>query len=190
MEGGGAMNFRLRVQTRRWSSRLGWPGAIGGAGLAMCLALYLSAVQPAQQRLEAARHGVGSLNERIAQAGRASNNSARPLDEQLAEFYRVFPGEDEAIDWIGQVAAIAQRDGLSLQQAEYKTERDNVGKLIRFQMNLPLKGEYRTIRRFLSDLRTEIPVVSLEQVQFERQKVGDPLVDAKVRLVIFLGSGA
>jgi hypothetical protein len=32
--------------------------------------------------------------------------------------------------------------------------------------------------------------VSLEQVQFERQKVGDPLVDAKVRLVIHLGTAS
>jgi hypothetical protein len=32
-----------------------------------------------------------------------------------------------------------------------------------------------------------MPTVSLEQVQFERQKVGDPLVDARVRLVIYLG---
>jgi len=57
-------------------------------------------------------------------------------------------------------------------------------------MSLPLKGEYQAMRRFLSDLRAEIPIVSLEQVQFERQKVGDPLVDAKVRLVIFLGKSS
>ena len=82
---------------------------------------------------------------------------------------------------------IAERDGLALEQADYKAERGPTGKLVRFQMNLPLRGEYQTIRRFLSDLRAEIPIVSLEQVQFERQKIGDTLVDAKVRLVIFLG---
>jgi len=184
------VNFRLRLPTRRWSSRLGWPGAIGGAGLAMCLALYFSAVQPARQRLDTARHSVDSLQRQIAQAGQTSNDSARSLDEQLAAFYQVFPGEHEATDWIGQIAAIAQRDGLGLQQAEYKVEHDKTGKLVRFQMSLPLKGEYQAIRSFLSDLRAEIPIVSLEQVQFERQKVGDPLVDAKVRLVIFLGKSS
>ena len=122
--------------------------------------------------------------------GPASSDKARPLDEQLAAFYRIFPSEHDATDWIGKIAAIAQRDGLALQQAEYKAERDKTGKLTRFQMSLPLKGEYQTIRRFLSDLRAEIPIVSLEQVQFERQKVGDPLVDAKVRLVIFLGKAS
>ena len=109
------------------------------------------------------------------------------MDEQLAAFYRIFPSERDVTEWIGKIAAIAERDGLALEQADYKAERGPTGKLVRFQMNLPLRGEYRTIRRFLSDLRAEIPIVSLEQVQFERQKIGDTLVDAKVRLVIFLG---
>lgn len=184
------MKLRLRFPLRRWGSLLGWPGAMGAGGLAMCLALYFSAVQPAQQRLDTARLSASSLHERIARAGQALNDGARPLDEQLAAFYRVFPSEHDATDWIGKIAAIAQRDGLDLQQAEYKVERDKTGKLIRFQMSLPLKGEYQAIRRFLSDLRAEIPIASLEQVQFERQKVGDPLVDAKVSLVIFLGKSS
>lgn len=184
------MNFRLPSYMRRKGIQLGWPGAIGAGGLAICLALYFSTVQPAQQRLDAARLSASSLQERITQAGQSSKDSARPLDEQLAAFYRIFPSEHDATDWVGKIAAIAQRDGLSLQQAEYKAERDKTGKLTRFQMSLPLKGEYETIRRFLSDLRAEIPIVSLEQVQFERQKVGDPLVDAKIRLVIFLGKSS
>jgi Tfp pilus assembly protein PilO len=175
---------------RRWGSLLGWPGAIGAGGLALCLALYFSAVQPAQQRLDTARTGASSMHERIARAGQALNDGARPVDEQLAAFYRIFPSEHDATDWIGKIAAIAERGGLSLQQAEYKADRDKTGKLIRLQMSMPLSGEYQQIRKFLSGLCAEIPIVSLEQVQFDRQKVGDPLVDAKVRLVIFLGNSS
>lgn len=181
------MNPKLRAPMRRWGRLLGWPGACGAAGLAACLALYLLAVLPAQQRLETARHNASSLQERLARAGQGLHDGTRPLDEQLAAFYRIFPSERDVTVWIGKIAATAERDGLGLQQADYKAERDATGKLVRFQMNLPLRGEYQTIRKFLSDLRAEIPIVSLEQVQFERQKIGDPLVDAKVRLVIFLG---
>ena len=184
------MNLRRSFPMRRWASLLGWPGAIGGAGLGLCMALYFSAVQPAQQRLDAARLSASSLHERIARAGQALHDSARPLDEQLAGFYQGFPSEHEATEWVGKIAAIAQRDGLILQQAEYKVDRDKIGKLTRFQMSLPLTGEYPKIRSFLSDLRAEIPIVSLEQVQFERQKVGDQQVEAKVRLVIFLGNAS
>lgn len=181
------MNLRQRVPMRRWRRLLGWPGACGAGGLAACLALYVLVVHPAQQRLETARHNASSVQERLARAGQALHDGTRPVDEQLAAFYRIFPSERDVTEWIGKIAAIAERDGLALEQADYKAERGPTGKLVRFQMNLPLRGEYQTIRRFLSDLRAEIPIVSLEQVQFERQKIGDPLVDAKVRLVIFLG---
>lgn len=181
------MKLRQRLPMRRWGRLLGWPGACGAGGLAACLALYLLVVYPAQQRLDTARHDASSLHERLARADQALQDGTRPVDEQLAAFYRIFPGERDATEWIGKIAAIAERDGLVLQQADYKAERGPTGKLVRFQMSLPLRAEYQTIRTFLSDLRAEIPIVSLEQVQFERQKVGDPIVDAKVRLVIFLG---
>jgi Tfp pilus assembly protein PilO len=183
------MNLRLHyLQMRRWgSSLLGWPGAIGVGALAMCLVLYLAVLLPAQQRLDMARYNASSMQERIARASEVLNDKAHPVDEQLATFYRIFPSEDGLTDWIGKIAEIAQRDGLDLQEAEYKADRDKTGKLIRIQMRLPLKGEYQKIRKFLFDLRAEIPIVSLDRVEFERQKVGDLQVDAKVMLAIFLG---
>jgi type II secretion system (T2SS) protein M len=183
------VKLRLNFAVRREHLQPGLPGVLGAGGLALCLGLYLSVLQPAEQRRDAARLAASSLQKRIAQAG---PDSARrmPLAEQLEEFYRLFPGEQDATDSVGKIAAIAKRNGVVLQQAEYKAERDKTGKLTRFQMDLPLKEEYQTIRRFLSDLNAEMPIVSLEQVQFERQKVGDRLVDAKVRLVIFLGKAS
>jgi hypothetical protein len=186
MEGGRAVKLRQSFAVRREHVQLGVPGAIGVGVLALCLGLYVSMLQPAEQRRDAARLAATSLHKRIGEAGPDANGRA-PLGEQLAAFYRSFPGEQDATDSVGKIATIAKREGLVLQQAEYKAERDKTGRLTRFQMHLPLKGEYQTIRRFLSALHAEMPTVSLEQVQFERQKVGDPLVDARVRLVIYLG---
>jgi Tfp pilus assembly protein PilO len=183
------VKLRLPFAVPRERVRLGLPGAAGAGGLVLCVRLYFSIVQPAEQRRDAARLIAIELQKRITKAGPASDRKT-PLGEQLAAFYRLFPSEQDATDSVGKIAAIAKRDGLVLQQAEYKVERDKTGKLTRFQMNLPLKGEYQTIRRFLSDLYAEMPIVALEQVQFERQKVGDSLVDAKVRLVIFLGKSS
>ena len=179
------MKLRWPLSMRR--DLLGLPAAAGAGGLAMCLALYFSAVQPAQQRRDAARQKAIALQQRAAQARAAPGEKAMPLEQRLAAFYRNFPTEHEATDALGKIAAIARRDGLVLQQAEYKAERDKGGKLTRFQMSLPLKGEYPTIRRFLSDIHAELPTVSLEQVQFERRKVGDSQVEAQVRLVLYLG---
>lgn len=181
------MTARLTRAFGRRLRRLGLPGMLGIGGWVMAASFQLSAVLPAQQRLDEVRHSAASLQQRIAQAGRRLNSNERPAAEQLAAFYRVFPDETSSPDWIGRIATIAQDCGLSLDQGEYKPTRDTVGQLTRLQMTLPVRGEYRQIRRFLTGTGVAVPIVSLEQVQFERQKVGDPLVDARIRLVLHLG---
>lgn len=180
------MTTRLIRPIGRRLRRLGLPGTVGIALWAMAGAFYVSALLPAQQRLDEVRLSAASLQERIARAGRTLGGSERPAAEQLAEFYRAFPDERRAPDWLGKIAATARSCGLSLDQGAYKPTRDKVGHLTRLQMTLPLRGEYRQIRQFLARTRQTLPIVSLEQVQFERQKVGDPLVDAKIRLVLYL----
>ncbi len=102
-----------------------WAGQEPGSGQGCWRCVWRSIFRPCNRRrlrLDAARLSATSLHERIARAGQALNDGARPLDEQLAEFYRIFPSEHDATDWVGKIAAIAQRDGLSLQQAEYKAD--------------------------------------------------------------------
>jgi Tfp pilus assembly protein PilO len=178
------MTARLKIGRRL--RRLGLPGTLGIGVWVMAASFHLSAVLPAQQRLDEVRASAASLQQRVAQAGRQLDANARPPAEQLAEFYRVFPDEMSSPDWIGRIAAIARDSGLSLDQGEYKPTRDTVGQLTRLQMTLPVRGEYRQIRRFLTATGAALPIVSLEQVQFERQKVGDPLIDARIRLVLYL----
>lgn len=181
------MTASLNRSIGRRLGRLGWPGAAGIGLWVMAATFYFSAVLPAQQRLGEVRLNAASLHERIARAGRQMSAGERPPAEQLAEFYRLFPDASNSPDWIGKIAATAQRCGLSLDQGEYKPTRDTVGQLTRLQMTLPVRGEYRQIRRFLTATGAALPIVSLEQVQFERQKVGDPLIDARIRLVLYLG---
>jgi Tfp pilus assembly protein PilO len=180
------MTAPLNSTIGRRLSRLGWPGMTGIGVWVMAATLYFSVVLPAEQRLEEARLNAASLHERIARAGRQLAAGERPAAEQLAEFYRAFPDERSSPDWIGRIAATAQSCGLSLDQGEYKPDRETVGRLTRLQMTLPVRGEYRQIRQFLASAGVKVPIASLEQVQFERQKVGDPLVDAKIRLVLYL----
>ena len=81
---------------------------------------------------------------------------------------------------------LAERNGLSLNQGEYKATRDKVGRLVRLQMTLPVKGEYSQIRRFLSALPAETPIIALENVQFARQNIADSTVEARIRLALYL----
>jgi len=181
---------RLRWTLSRWLRRVGYPGMVGIGALALCPVLYFSAIRPAQERLDAMQHRSASLGERIKRAAAAPAFEQLTPAEQLASFYQVFPNEKSSPRWIEKLVVLAQDKGLSLDQGEYKVSRGNDGKLVHLNMTFPVKGEYAQIRKFLSALPDEIPVFSLENVQFERQKISDPVVEAKIRLVLYLGQGS
>jgi Tfp pilus assembly protein PilO len=177
------MSLKLPVQTARWLRHLGVPGVLALGLLALGLALYGAMLQPTRQRVLLAQQQLASLPERMARAG---HELARTPTQQLNTFYRAFPNEKTAPDWIGKIADIAHQNKLLLTQGEYVASRDPSSRLVRLQMTLPLHGSYPQIRQFLAAIQTQLPTVALEQVGFERQKIGDPLVDAKVRLVLFM----
>lgn len=178
---------RLRWLSRRWLRILGWPGVLAVAGLAILPVFYLSAIRPLQAQLDDVSRGVAQQYERKALARKSGSVRVRGPDEQLAEYYGFFPPVRSAPQWLEKLVALAERRGISLDQGEYQVDPDKVGKLVRFQMTLPVKGEYPQIRRFLADLPAELPVAALEKIQFERHSIADPQVEARIRLVLYLG---
>jgi hypothetical protein len=52
---------------------------------------------------------------------------------------------------------------------------------------LPVRGTYPQIRKFVDGAMAEVSTLSLNSIQFDRQKVGDPMVDATVKLTVYLG---
>lgn len=171
---------------RRWLHLFGWPGMIGAGLLVFCSALYFSAIQPAQIRLNEAHENAVSIQERVKLAANGLNHSELTPADQLAEFYRIFPKEKNLLPWLEKVFSLAAMQGIQLDQGEYKVTRDRVGKLVRFQMTLPVQGGYPQIRKYLNSLRAEIPIISMEHLQFERQKVNDSQVEAKIKLALYL----
>lgn len=176
----------VRLRSRRWLRRMGQSGVLAIGILAICPAFYFSAIHPLQVRLDTARNSVVALNEQFALAGKSPDGTNLSTEDQLAVFYQNFPGEGNSSHWLGKLVALAAKRGLSLNDGEYKATRDKVGKLLRYQMTFPVNGPYPQIRNFLTDLPDTLPVVALENVQFERQKVTDPNVEAKIKLVLYL----
>lgn len=164
---------------------LGRPGVLAIGLLVIIPPLYFSALAPAQEHLEETRRNVLALREQARVGGSSGYVLQRP-DEQLAAFYRVFPEERNSPKLLEKLMVLAEKNGLSLNEGEYKAIPDKGGRLLRFQMMLPVQGEYRQIRAFLSELSAEIPALALESVQFSRQNVGDAAVEARIRLALYL----
>lgn len=180
------LGSRLRWLSRRWLRAAGWPGVLALAVLAALPVFYLSAIHPLQAHLNEVRHSVARQLKDEVIAGKGSEVGRQGPAEQLVEYYRFFPPARSAPQWLEKLVALAESRGLTLNQGEYQAAPDKVGRLVRFQMTLPLKGGYPQIRRFLAAMPEELPVVALEKVQFERQNVADPEVEASLRLVLYL----
>ncbi len=180
------LSERLRWRMRHWLPRLGWPGILAIGLLAISPPFYLSAIRPMQQRLDVAQRSAVSAQELVSKNGNTVRGGGYSPREQLAEFYKFFPPEKTSPLWLEKLVTVAEKNGLKLNDGEYKVTRDKSGQLMRYRIILPVQGKYPQIRKFLASLATEIPIMALENVQFERKDITDSTVQVKIKLVLYL----
>ncbi len=180
------INTGLGWKLRRWQPLIGWVGIVAIAVLLLCPVLYWAMLRPLQIRLDAAQHNVASARENLVNASATTSRGNDSPSEQLVEFYKFFPVENESPQWLEKLVVVAEKNGLSLNDGEYKVTQDKLGKLMRYKITLPVQGKYPQIRKFLVSLNKEIPVMALENVQFERKDILDSAVQAKIKLVLYL----
>jgi len=170
----------------RMLARLGAPGVVGAGLLVFLAALYVSSVRPERARLE-------ELQQELSQAARhKAEDAARPQSgaEKLALFYGAFPDAAELPNLLGKIFVAAKDQGLRLEQGEYRVVGGADSALTRFQITLPVRGSYPQIRKFVDAALEQVPTLALDSIHFERQKVADATVEAKIRLVVYLGRKA
>ena len=168
---------------RNW---LSWP-ALAAVGVAVFAAsFHISAVRPAQSEVEALQGTLSGLRAQYQLNDPASRQNPRL---QLVRFYQSFPSLASAPNWLKQVYRAAQSNHLELMRGDYRILRQEHAQLFQYQMTLPLKGSYPNIRGFLNTVLAEFPGISLDNVAFERQKIGEADVQASVRLTLYLRDG-
>lgn len=169
-----------------WMRRLDWPGVMAIGILVMCLAFYLSAIRPEQARIELAHMNLAALKEQLSLGVGKSQGKEMNLEDQLSAFYLKFPDEHSSPRLLAKLVQQARKNGLSLNDGEYKVARDTTGRLVRYQVTLKVNGAFPQIRQFLLDLAGALPVAGLESVQFQRQSIAEGSVDSRIKLILFM----
>lgn len=181
------MNFqRLRWQLGEHAAALGWP-----AMLALVLALVAAGtasmiVRPMKAQIAVAQQRL--VNHRQAQSVRLTQ--LPPADgaaEQLRQFHQFFPDRNSLPEWLAKLYETAAENGVALDQGQYQLSHDGKGAMWRYDIVLPVRGSYPQVRKFLAQTLVRIPALALQGISFERQKVGDAMLEANIRLTLYLG---
>ena len=160
---------------------------LGAVLVAASVLAWFALIEPESTHLNAALTESMQLQARVRTTLPTASQITETPDEQLDRFYGFFPGTSTVPDWLAVIDHAAAKEHMVLQQGEYRIVRDRLGLLTRYQVNLPLKGSYVQIAGFLQRVLKEVPIAAIESLSFERQQVGDPKLDAKLRLILFFG---
>lgn len=177
---------RLRWHIRTWKSRLGREGIAGIGLLGVSLAFYLFALRPAALNVERLHAQIANLTRHEHTAPAQSRTDVKSPSDQLASYYGFFPPQTSTPDALAKIYQAARQQNIDLVEGKYRPKPERAGRLLRYQITLPVTGTYRQVREFLSLVLARIPNAALDDVVFERRKIGESSVEAKITLSLYL----
>ena len=106
--------------------------------------------------------------------------------EALRVFYDFFPRIDSTPRWITEVVRSAAQHDVEISGTSYRMVREKDVKLARYEMLLPIRGEYRQVRGFIADALHAVPAMALVDVVIRRESVESELLEANVKFNLYL----
>lgn len=106
--------------------------------------------------------------------------------QEIAEFYKQFPPGGSLPKWLRLIDTTALKRHLVLNRGDYKLTQSKQGQLQRYEMVLPISGNYVQIRQFISDVLQQLPALALSDIQIKRDNAMSPTVEARLVFMLFL----
>ncbi|GAA4030735.1 hypothetical protein [Actimicrobium antarcticum] len=120
----------------------------------------------------------------MAQAPQAAL-PVQPRDP-LADFHAMLGNKRHANEQLRTLFALAQKNGLQLSAAEYRSVVDKNSGVLAWQIVLPVKATYPALRQFAGQALLAIPFASLDEVRLQRESIASPILDARLRFTLYL----
>jgi len=179
----------LGLQLRIALARFGWSNSIGCLLCSAAAAAWLWGIPYLHERARTQQRA-GLRIQQALQAATLPAPVAAPVPavQHLADFYDVLGETGYAEQQVKTLFAIATKNGLSLNQAEYKLADDKNGRYQTYQILVPLKGDYQNIRQFCEQTLLTIPFASLDEINFKREAIASGTLEAKLHFTFYLNA--
>lgn len=176
----------MRWYLRRFTNWLSLAGMLGLVLLVVTGLFYQGLVLPSQQSLMQKSQ---DLLEQKRLAATKPVVIAKPQQteaELVSRFYAQFPKGTTLPDWLKVIDKAAHDEKLALDLGDYKLTTEKKGRVTRYEIQLPVVGDYAQIRRFIASVLKKIPVAALSDITLKRETSEAPKLEANVEFVLFL----
>jgi Tfp pilus assembly protein PilO len=167
----------MRQNLLRMSDELGGLGLAALALLAVLALFHFAALKPLEARNHAAKERAARQAPTAGQPGSAA--------DQVGAVYGFLKREEQTTDWLAKLHAIGAATGVQLKSASYRAQQGE-GRIVRYEIVLPLAGSYPQIRDFLRRSAAEIPVMSLDQLTLKRESRNEAALQAELRMTLHM----
>ncbi|HEU4440813.1 MAG TPA: hypothetical protein VFR83_02195 [Burkholderiales bacterium] len=159
---------------KRIVERIGMAGVAAIGLLAAALFFSNFMVRPLEER-----------NALLKQSASGKANSAAPSGAKVAAVYAYLQKEEATTDWLAKLHGIGTATGVEMRAATYGTKPAE-GRIVRYEIVLPVAGSYAQIRDFLKRAQAEIPVMSIDQVTLKKDEKKGGAIHAEMRLTLHM----
>ena len=178
----------LRWRLRQWARMLRWRGFAGLILAAAAATLYLAGVNPGKTQINELQQEAVSVRAFSRSNPDAATLPPRTYEAWLQHFYGLLPARAGAPDLLRIIFSAARAQSLNLEQGDYKMKVDKNGRLLTYEIGLPVRGSYVQIRKFIADVLEQIPAIALDEIIIKREAIGDARIDASIRFTLFLNA--
>ncbi|MFC5473633.1 hypothetical protein [Paraherbaspirillum soli] len=176
-----SMQLTLRHELSRL---LGLKGAIG-AGLIALAILILLLIAPRlhkdarQTRLQTVAQLKAFNRDRLV------HRSAPKSGEQLTQFNAWFPTINQNAGDLRRVLDQADQAKLVINKGDYQISSDVGMSFVKYEVVLPVKANYHTIRSFVAGVLNAVPHASLVELHMERPAANSDVLEARIHFTLF-----
>lgn len=167
--------------------RLGPAGVAGLALLTASVTAIAVGVPLLRQEAASLEREVAEGRQQLVQRREAAVAPAISADPVTALLQQL-PSVEAAPAFMGSIYQAAARQGLQIERAEYRWTATVAGRVQRYQVILPVRGTYGSLRPWLDQVLHEFPNVALDEVTVRRESEGAATIEARVALS-FYGRG-
>ena len=192
-------------QSQQIVKKLGLFGLLGLAIALGCGLFYASKIIPINNQILEYNESIQQAKLNNAEQKNLSipiNNVPQQItNDDITKFYARFPDGASLPKWLSLISETAVKQGLLLNRGDYKLTQikstpanstpanSNPGQVSRYEIVLPVTGQYSQIRQFIAQVLYQMPALALSEMQIKRENTLSPKVEARLVFVLMLQGG-